>query len=33
MKLRCKETAADDARINVKHTEDKNVFVKSIDVE
>ncbi len=33
MKLRCKETVAEGAGINVKHTEGKNVFVESIDVE
>ncbi len=33
MELRCKETVAEGARINVKHAEGKNVFVESIDVE
>lgn len=33
MELRCKETVADGACINVKHAEGKNVFVASIDVE
>ena len=33
MELRCKETVADGACINVKHAEGKNVFVESIDVE
>jgi Zn finger protein HypA/HybF involved in hydrogenase expression len=33
MELRCKETVADGAGINVKHAEGKNVFVESIDVE
>ncbi len=33
MELRCKETVADGASINVKHAEGKNVFVESIDVE
>ncbi len=33
MELRCKETVADGACINVKHTEGKNVFVETIDVE
>ncbi len=33
MELRCKETVADGACINVKHAEGKKVFVESIDVE
>ncbi|MEE9605611.1 MAG: hypothetical protein V3V70_08570 [Candidatus Scalindua sp.] len=33
MELRCKETLADGACINVKFAEGKNVFVESIDVE
>jgi hydrogenase nickel incorporation protein HypA/HybF len=33
MELRCKETVAEGACINVKHAEGKNVFVESIDVE
>ena len=33
MELKYKETVADGAQINVKHTEGKNVFVESIDVE
>ncbi len=33
MELRCKETVADGACINVKLAEGKNVFVESIDVE
>jgi len=33
IELRCKETVADGARINVQHTEGRNVFVESIDVE
>jgi hypothetical protein len=33
MELRCKETVADGAGINVKHGEGKNAFVKFIDVE
>jgi Zn finger protein HypA/HybF involved in hydrogenase expression len=33
MELRCKETVADGACINVKQTEGKSVFVESIDVE
>ena len=33
MELRCKETVADGASINVKQAEGKNVFVESIDVE
>ncbi len=33
IELRCKETVADGACINVKHAEGKNVFVESIDVE
>ncbi len=33
MELRCKETVAEGARINVKLAEGKNVFVESIDVE
>ena len=33
MELRCKETVADGACINVKHAEVKNVFVESIDME
>ncbi|MBC8554150.1 MAG: hydrogenase maturation nickel metallochaperone HypA [Candidatus Brocadiales bacterium] len=33
IELRCKETVADGAQINVKLTEGNNVFVESIDVE
>ncbi len=33
MELRCKETVAKGACINVKYAEGKNVFVESIDVE
>ena len=33
IELRCKETVADGACINVKHIEGNNVFVESIDVE
>ncbi len=33
MELRCQETVADGARINVQHAEGKNIFVESIDVE
>ena len=33
IELRCKETVAEGACINVKHTEGSNVFVESIDVE
>ncbi len=33
MELRCKETVAEGACINVKHSEGRNVFVESIDVE
>ncbi len=33
IELRCKETVADGARINVQHAEGNNVFVESIDVE
>jgi hypothetical protein len=33
MELRCKETVAEGARINVKPADGKKVFVKSIDVE
>ncbi len=31
MELRCKETVADGARINVKHAQGKNVSVESIE--
>ncbi len=33
LELKCKETVADGACINVKNSEGKNVFVESIDVE
>ncbi len=33
MELRCKETVADGACINIKYAEGKNVFVEYIDVE
>jgi Zn finger protein HypA/HybF involved in hydrogenase expression len=33
MKLKCKDTVAEGACINVKHSEGRNVFVESIDVE
>lgn len=33
MKLRCKETVAEGACINMKPAEGNNVFVESIDVE
>ncbi len=33
MKLRCKDTVAEGACINVNHTVGKNVFIDSIDVE
>ena len=33
IKLRCKETVADGAHVNVKLAEGNNVFVESIDVE
>jgi Zn finger protein HypA/HybF involved in hydrogenase expression len=33
IELRCKETVADGAQINVKLAEGNNVFVESIDVE
>ncbi len=33
MELRCKETVAEGARINVKPRQGKKVFVESIDVE
>ncbi len=33
IELRCKETVADGARINVKPRQGKKVFVESIDVE
>jgi Zn finger protein HypA/HybF involved in hydrogenase expression len=33
IELRCKETVADGAQINMKLTEGNNVFVESIDVE
>ena len=33
IELRCKDTVAEGACINVKHSEGRNVFVESIDVE
>ena len=33
MDLRCKDTVAEGASINVKQAEGRNVFVESIDVE
>ncbi len=33
MELRCKDTVAEGASINVKQAEGRNVFVESIDVE